>query len=59
MAEIKPFEVRWTDAEVNAVLDQVRAYPWPVAPAVEDGWNYGCDTAYLKALCDHWTGAYD
>lgn len=59
MAEIKPFEVRWTDAEVNTILDQVRAYPWPVAPAVEDGWNYGCDAKYLKSLCDHWTTGYD
>lgn len=59
MAEIEPFEVRWTEAEVGAVLDRVRAYPWPPAPEVPDGWAYGCDGAYLKALCDHWMGAYD
>ncbi|HET6970035.1 MAG TPA: epoxide hydrolase, partial [Phenylobacterium sp.] len=59
MAEIQPFEVRWTDAEVGAVLDQVRAYPWPAIPDVTDGWAYGCDATYLKALCRHWTDAYD
>ena len=33
MADIKPFEVTWTEAEVGRVLDQVRAYPWPRQPA--------------------------
>jgi microsomal epoxide hydrolase len=59
MADIKPFEVAWTEAEVAKVLDQVRDYPWPPAPDVPDGWAYGCDGAYLKALCQHWTEAYD
>ena len=59
MAQITPFEVRWTEAEVGAVLDQVRGYPWPPAPDVADGWNYGCDAGYLKDLCAHWTEAYD
>ena len=59
MSAIKPFEVAWTEAEVEAVLAKVRAYPWPPIPEVPDGWAYGCDAGYLKALCDHWTGAYD
>ena len=59
MASPTLFEVRWSDAEVGRVLDQVRAYPWPRIPEVEDGWAYGCDASYLKALCEHWTGAYD
>jgi microsomal epoxide hydrolase len=59
MSEIKPFEVSWSEAAVEAVLDQVRAYPWPPIPQVPDGWAYGCDGAWLKGLCDHWTGAYD
>ena len=41
------------------VLDQVRAYPWPPQPEVPDGWAYGCDGAYLKGLCEHWTQRYD
>ena len=59
MSKIKPFEVRWKKSAVKTVLAQVADYPWPVAPAVEDGWAYGCDGAYLKTLCDHWTGDYD
>jgi pimeloyl-ACP methyl ester carboxylesterase len=59
MAEIKPFEVRWAEAEVADVLDRVRAYPWPPTPDAPDGWNYGCDGQYLKALCAHWTDRYD
>jgi microsomal epoxide hydrolase len=59
MAGIKPFEVRWSEAEVGAVLAKVRDYPWPPVPEVPDGWAYGCDAGYLKALCEHWTGGYD
>jgi pimeloyl-ACP methyl ester carboxylesterase len=59
MAEVKPFEVTWSDAAVGAVLDQVRAYPFPIAPAAPDGWSYGCDAGFLKELCAHWLGAYD
>lgn len=55
---IQPFEVNWTEAEVGRVLDQVRAYPWPPAPAGGE-WAYGTDEAYLKKLCAHWTDAYD
>ena len=59
MSTIKPFEVSWREAEVEAVLDRVRAYPWPPEPQVPDGWAYGCDGAWLRGLCDHWTGGYD
>lgn len=59
MSKIKPFKVRWKKSRVRAVLDQVRDYPWPPMPDVPDGWAYGCDGAYLKAFCDHWTEDYD
>lgn len=59
MSDIKAFEVSWTKAQVNVVLDQVRNYPWPPAPQVDNGWAYGCDAGYLKALCDHWTNGFD
>jgi microsomal epoxide hydrolase len=59
MSEPKPFAVDWSAADVGTVLDQVRAYPWPPAPDVEDGWAYGCDAGFLRRLCDHWTGGYD
>jgi pimeloyl-ACP methyl ester carboxylesterase len=59
MSQIKPFEVNWTEAEVEAVLGQVRSYPWPPAPDVPEGWAYGCDAGYLRELCAHWTERYD
>lgn len=59
MSKIKPFKVHWKKSKVRALLDQVRNYPWPPMPDVPDGWAYGCDGAYLKKICDHWTGDYD
>ena len=59
MSQIQSFEVRWDEAQIAALLDQVRAYPWPPVPQVPDGWAYGCDAGYLKDLCVHWTEAYD
>ena len=59
MTEPKPFEVEWHAAKVGEVLERVRAYPWPLAPEVPEGWGYGCDEDFLKALCAHWTDGYD
>ena len=56
---MKPFKVAWTEAEVEAQLARVRAYPWPPAPEGPDGWMYGCDGAFLKRLCDYWTSGFD
>ena len=55
----EPFAVDWPVLAVEAVLDQVRAYPWPPAPKVSDGWAYGCDTGFLRDLCDDWTTRWD
>jgi microsomal epoxide hydrolase len=59
MTEIKPFKLAWAAAEVEAVLDKVRAYPFPIAPAVDDGWAYGCDVHFLEAITAHWSDSYD
>jgi microsomal epoxide hydrolase len=59
MSKTHPFEVRWEPSDVEAVIDRVRAYPWPPQPAVPDGWAYGCDGAYLRELCAHWTNRYN
>lgn len=56
---VKPFTVDWTAEQVGEVLDLVRAYPFPPAPAVDNGWAYGCDGAFLKDICAHWTDGYD
>ncbi|TCM44691.1 pimeloyl-ACP methyl ester carboxylesterase [Rhizobium sp. PP-F2F-G48] len=57
--EILPFQVRWTDNDVSDVLDRVNCYPWPAVAAIDDGWAYGCDPAYLRSLCDYWTTGFD
>ncbi|MES2035910.1 MAG: epoxide hydrolase family protein [Pseudomonadota bacterium] len=59
MTEPKPFKVDWSEADVGAVLDRVRAYPWPAAPKVEDGWQYGTDDAFLRDITAYWTDGYD
>src|SRR5947209_13167563 len=59
MSRAEPFEVAWTEAQVEDVLARVRAYPWPPVPKVEDGWAYGCDGRFLQGLCRHWTQGYD
>jgi microsomal epoxide hydrolase len=56
---IKPFTVDWTADQVGKVMDLVRAYPFPPIPAVDNGWAYGCDGAFLKDICAHWTDDYD
>ncbi|MFC3076668.1 alpha/beta fold hydrolase [Phenylobacterium terrae] len=59
MTQAKPFTVDWSADEVARVLDQVRAYPWPPAPEVENGWAYGCDGAYLRDFCRTWSEDWD
>lgn len=59
MAPIEPFAVAWNEADVADVLDRIRAYPWPPAPQVDDGWAYGCDGRYLQGLCRYWLNGYD
>ncbi|ATQ41631.1 epoxide hydrolase family protein [Caulobacter mirabilis] len=59
MSEPKPFQVDWSETEVRRVLDQVRGYPWPPAPAVDNGWLYGTDARFLEEICVHWADQYD
>ena len=59
MTRTKPFEVSWSEAQVEAVLDAGAGLSLAADPRVPDGWAYGCDAGYLKALCDHWLSAYD
>ena len=57
MTEPEPFEVSWTEQAVAGVLDRVRAYSFPLAPA-GSGWTHGCDPDFLRALCSHWSDRY-
>jgi pimeloyl-ACP methyl ester carboxylesterase len=53
-----PFAVNWSAADVEAILDRVRAYCFPPVPEGE-GWRYGCDAAFLKEFCRYWVEIYD
>ena len=53
-----PFRVDWTADIVEPVLDRVRACRFPPVPEGE-GWRYGCDAAFLHALCAYWADGYD
>lgn len=53
-----PFTVNWSAADVDPVLERVRAYRFPPVPEGE-GWRYGCDAAFLQALCRYWVETYD
>jgi len=55
---VTPFAVNVPQAKLDAIAARVKSYPWFPAPAGEQ-WEYGANTAYLKELCAHWTGAYD
>ena len=59
MTRPEPFAVTWDQAGVDAVLQSVRAYPWPPIPDVADGWAYGCDGRFLQSLCRYWLDGYD
>ncbi|WP_337271379.1 epoxide hydrolase family protein [Oryzifoliimicrobium ureilyticus] len=55
----QPFSVKWSQVDVDDVLEQVRSYPRPVTAESADGWEQGCDPAYMRALRDHWVARYD
>jgi microsomal epoxide hydrolase len=59
MSKPTPFAVQWSEPDVAEVLGRIRAYPWPRAPTVADGWAYGCDGAFLQGLCAYWLDGYD
>jgi pimeloyl-ACP methyl ester carboxylesterase len=54
----RPFRVDIPDYELDRVKRRVREYEWFEEP-VDAGWKYGCNQAYLRALCDYWLDGYD
>ncbi len=57
----KPFIIHVPDATLHSIRERVHAYPWHVwndAPDAED-WRYGPPSAFMRALCEHWTERYD
>ncbi len=55
---MRPFAVRWDEADVRRLYDQVRRYPQPPMPQGA-GWHYGCDPEFLRRLCIHWVDGFD
>ena len=55
---MQPFNVDWAGAHVEAMLDNVRHYPWPRAPQ-PGGWAYGTDETFLREIAAYWTDGYD
>jgi microsomal epoxide hydrolase len=55
-----PFQVAVPQATIDRILAKVRLTDWPDGPAgVADGWAYGADLGYMKALAEHWTTRFD
>ena len=53
-----PFPVDVPADRVRHVLDRVAAYPWDQAPP-GGSWQGGTDPAFLRRVCERWTGGYD
>lgn len=56
---MRPFTVRWDDADLERLRAQVWVYRFPRAPEPADGWRYGCDPDFLRALCASWADGFD
>ena len=55
---MEPFNVAWDAEKLAQVRARVRDYRFPLAPE-NAGWRYGCDPAFLRALCDYWLDGFD
>jgi pimeloyl-ACP methyl ester carboxylesterase len=53
----EPFQISLSQAVLDDLRARVERTRWPEQPA--GGWELGVDLAYLRELCDHWTGRYD
>lgn len=58
MASPQPFKVSIPQQTLDRIAARVRDYRWFPAPEGES-WEYGTNTAYLKALCAYWLKGYD
>ena len=54
----QPFTVDVSRERVDDVLARVAAFPWQEAPPGGD-WQGGMNPAFLRRVCDRWTGGYD
>src|SRR6266498_1868154 len=57
-AEIRPFRIDVTEAELDDLRDRLARTRWP-AEVPGAGWERGVPTSYLKRLADYWSTSYD
>jgi microsomal epoxide hydrolase len=55
---ISPFEIRVSDAELNALRQRLALTRWP-GDSPGDAWAYGTDRTFLEALIAYWRDQYD
>ncbi len=58
MGETRPFKIDIPQAELDRVKRRINEYEWFEEP-VDAGWDYGCNQAVLRELCDYWVTDYD
>jgi len=54
----EPFRIAIADQALHDLETRLRATRWP-NEARGGGWRMGTDLTYMRALVDHWLGAYD
>jgi pimeloyl-ACP methyl ester carboxylesterase len=57
-AEIRPFRIDVTEAELDDLRNRLARTRWP-AEVPGAGWERGVPTSYLKPLADYWSTSYD
>jgi len=57
-ATIRPFEIKFTDAELKDVRQRIKATRWPKKETVADA-SQGVQLATIQKLADYWANNYD
>jgi pimeloyl-ACP methyl ester carboxylesterase len=57
-AELQPFRIAASDAELQDLQRRLRATRWPEAEPVAD-WSQGIPLAYVREVCQYWADQYD
>jgi epoxide hydrolase len=58
MAEIEPFTIAATDAQLDDLRARLGNTRWPEAEVVDD-WSQGIPLSYVMEICEYWANGYD
>ena len=58
MSEIRPFEIKVSDAEIDDLKRRLAQTRWANKETVDD-WEQGIPLAYLQEVADYWANTYD